>query len=76
MLHKSIAQLITFMIYYYYRKYLQGGDEMIKRTTYSIEEQLLADFKETCKKNSINQSSLIASMMKEVIKKFKREDKK
>lgn len=49
---------------------------MLKKVTFSLEEKTLEDFRKTCKENYINQSAIITAMMKEVVEKYEKEDKK
>ena len=44
---------------------------MVKNTTFSIEEELLEQFKEVCRESAINQSAWIVLKMKELIKEHK-----
>ncbi|MBY9014028.1 MAG: hypothetical protein KGD70_16835 [Candidatus Lokiarchaeota archaeon] len=49
---------------------------MVSRVTFSLEKELLDEFRKTCKNNYINQSAIISATMKEIIEKYKKEENK
>ena len=46
---------------------------MLKKVTFSLDQELLQEFRKTCKENYINQSAIVAAMMKEIIEKYNKE---
>jgi len=49
---------------------------MANRANFSVDSKVLEDFRKVCKENYINQSAIVTAMMKEVIEKYRKEDKK